>query len=103
VSECLSCSELEQKICELSELIAAGGCDTTITKEGDTTIDRTPALNAKVKVLNGYIQMYKMKNCGSVSELYEFVHVPCVQPVDCSGSNCGPSIPSIRNQRRYRR
>lgn len=103
MSECLSCSELEQKICDLSEEIAAAGCDTTITKEGDTTIDRTPAINAKIEVLKTYKELYKMKNCGTSSELYEFVHVPCVQPADCVGSTCRPVIKAIRNQRRYRR
>lgn len=103
MSECLSCSELETKICELSEEITAAGCSALITKEGDTTFDHTPGLDAKIEVLKVYTDLYKLKNCGSASELYEFVHVPCVQPADCVGSTCGPVIPSIRNQRRYRR
>lgn len=103
MSECLSCSELEQKICDLSDEIAAAGCSALVTKEGDTTFDHTAALESKVAILKVYADLFKMKKCGASSELYEFVHVPCVQPAVCVGDSCRPSIPSIRNQRRYRR
>ena len=102
MSNCLSCAELEQKICDLAEEIAAATCSAQIWKEGDTTQDPTPGLKAKVEVLKVYQQLFTAKNCGATSELYEFVHVPCVTPATCEGDVCRP-VPSIRDQRRYRR
>jgi len=102
VSECLSCDELEQKICDLSEQISVASCDAQIWKEGDTTNDATFGLKAKIEVLKVYQSLYDRKNCGSRSELYEFVHVPCVKPQVCVGDDC-VSVPIVRNQRRYRR
>lgn len=102
MSSCLSCAELEAKICALSDEIAAASCDTLVTKEGDTTIDKTEGIKAKIEVLKTYQDLYKMKNCGASEELYEFVHTPCVQPTDCIGEVC-LNVPRVRNQRRYRR
>lgn len=98
---CLSCAELETKICELSEEIMASSCD-TVVKEGDTTFDRTAILEAKVQVLKGYQKMYADKKCGSEDDLFEFIHVPCVTPYTCPSSRCGTNT-RVRNQRRYRR
>jgi len=102
VTDCLSCVELETKICALAEEVAVASCDTQIWKEGDTSRDGTPGLNAKMDLLRIYQDLYKMKNCGSTGELFEFIHVPCVTPVTCVGSSCR-SIPAVREQRRYRR
>jgi hypothetical protein len=102
MSNCLSCSELEAKICELSEGIAATSCEGVIMKEGDTTEDRTPILKAKIEVLKAYQRIYDSKKCGSPNELFEFVHVPCVTPSTCIGDVC-VTTPLIRRNRRYRR
>ena len=100
MADCLSCAELEQKLCNIAEEIAAVTC--AIAREGDTTLDNTPALNARIDVMNMYQDLYKSKKCGSYGELYEFVHVPCVTPVTCVGSTCR-TVPTVREQRRYRR
>jgi hypothetical protein len=102
VASCLSCEELEQKICDLSEEITVASCTASITKEGDTSEDRTPGLKAKIEVLKTYTDLYKAKKCGSSTDLFEFVHVPCVTPVSCIGDVC-ISTPTIRRNRRYRR
>jgi hypothetical protein len=102
VASCLSCAELEQKICDLSEEITAASCTASITKEGDTSEDRTPGLKAKIEVLKTYKDLYTAKKCGSSTDLFEFVHVPCVTPVRCEGDVC-ISTPLIRRNRRYRR
>ena len=100
MSSCLSCAELEAKICTLSDEISAASCDVVI-KEGDTTIDKTAGLKAKVQVLQSYQRMFESKKCGSSDELFEFVHVPCITPHTCRTRTC-TSVPRIRNQRRYR-
>jgi len=102
MTSCLSCAELEAKICALSDEIAAASCDTLVTREGDTTIDKTEGIKAKIEVLKTYQDLYKMKDCGAAEELYEFVHVPCVQPSSCIGDTC-LGVPRVRNQRRYKR
>lgn len=102
MADCLSCAELEQKMCDLAEEIRAASCDAQVWKEGDTTRDGTPGLKAKTDVLRLYQDLYKQKKCGSDGELFEFVHVPCVTPQVCVGSTCR-SIPFVREQRRYRR
>jgi transcription elongation factor Elf1 len=102
VASCLSCEELEQKICNLSEEITEASCTASITKEGDTFEDRTPGLNAKIDLMKTYTDLYTAKKCGSSTDLFEFVHVPCVTPVSCIGDVC-ISTPLIRRNRRYRR
>lgn len=102
MSDCLSCAELEQKICDLAEAIAASSCEATIWKEGDTTQDPRPGLDAKVSVLETYKELYLARKCGPSDELYEFIHVPCVTPYTCVGDTCR-TVPSVRDQRRYRR
>jgi len=102
VADCLSCAELEQKLCDLADEIAIASCDAQIWKEGDTSRDGTPGLKAKIDVMKMYQDLYKSKHCGSEGELYEFIHVPCVTPVTCVGSTCR-TVPTVREQRRYRR
>jgi len=97
---CLSCAELEEKICTLSDEIATASCEVVI-KEGDTTFDRTAGLKAKVSVLQSYQKMFESKKCGSEDDLYEFVHVACVTPHTCRSRVC-TAVPKVRNQRRYR-
>lgn len=101
VAGCLSCEEIEAKICALYDQITDPGCYALITKEGDTTIDRTAWLNSKVDVLKVYQDLFKSKKCGNRSELFEFIHVPCVKPSTCVGTGC-LTVPRQRNSRRYR-
>lgn len=102
MSSCLSCSELETLICDLALEITADGCANVVKEDGDTVMDGTPGLKAKIEVLKTYKSLYSMKNCGAQEELFEFVHVACVQPSTCEGSGC-TTVPVVRNQRRYRR
>jgi hypothetical protein len=101
MATCLSCADIETKICELADEITASSCE-AVVKEGDTTFDRTAGLKAKVAVLQSYQKMYSEKKCGVQDELYEFIHVPCVTPYTCPSSRCGTNT-RVRNQRRYRR
>lgn len=100
MSDCLSCMELEEKICELASWISEASCAVVI-KEGDTVIDNSAALKSQVAILAIYQKLYDSKNCGMGSEVYEFVNVPCVTPVTCD-AGCH-QVPTVRNQRRYRR
>ena len=100
MSSCLSCSELEEKICTLSDDIAAASC-TVVIEEGDTKIDQTAGLKAKIEVLKTYQRMFDSKKCNSADDLFEFVHVPCITPHSCKSRVC-TAVPRIRNQRRYR-
>ena len=100
MSSCLSCLELEEKICTLSEEIAAASC-TVVIEEGDTKIDQTAGLKAKIEVLKTYQRMFDSKKCNSADDLFEFVHVPCITPHTCKSSSCS-ATPRVRNQRRYR-
>lgn len=98
---CLSCSELEAKICALAEEIAAAsGCDGKIFKDEVGEMDYSPAIEAKQEVLRTYRDLYAAK-CGGVDQLYEFIHVPCVKPDKCVGSSCGSRI-TRPTRRRYR-
>jgi len=101
VSDCLSCMELEEKICALAAQISDPSCAVLI-KEGDTVIDNTATMKSQIAVLAIYQKLYDAKNCGMSNDLYEFVSVPCVTPVTCVGAGC-KAVPRVRDQRRYRR
>jgi len=103
MADCLTCDEIEQKICDLADEISTlTGCTGMRISEGDTTFDYNPQLEAKKEVLRTYRDLFKTK-CVGAMELYEFVNVPCVRPVTCTGSTC--TVPSDMRQgrRRYRR
>lgn len=103
MSSCLSCSELETKICELAEALASGeGCGgLKITEDGET-FDYSGQLQAKRDALATYRELYRLKGCENSESLYEFVQVPCVAPVNCTGPACG-SQPRRNSRRRYGR
>lgn len=98
-----SCSELEDKICELSdELALAEGCAGVITKDADGGgHDHSGKIEMKKASLKTYMDLYKEKGCGKTSELFEFVHTACVRAVNCSTGTCSTS--NRRSRRRYRR
>jgi hypothetical protein len=105
VVECMTCAEIEQKICDLadslSEITECGGMK--ISEDG-TVFDYSPALEAKKEAIRIYRDMYKLKCTGDgAGELYEFVHVPCVQPATCTGVTCNTPSRMRMNHRRYRR
>jgi hypothetical protein len=102
MAACLTCEEIELRICELDVEISSGTCGGLIVREGDTTFDHSPEIKAKIEVLRIYRDLHKTK-CGSgAGELYEFVHVPCVKPYTCQGSSCS-TVSGRRVDRRYRR
>ena len=97
------CSDLEDKICTLSEeLAAAEGCAGVITRDADGgSHDHSGKITMKQAALRTYMDLYKEKGCGKTSELFEFVHTACVRSVNCSGGSC--NTPNRRTRRRYRR
>lgn len=102
MAECLTCEELEQKICDLADEIASAECNSLVVKESGTTFDYSAGIKAKQDVLKVYQEMFRMK-CSGASPLYEFVHVPCVKPAVCVGTTCRTGLRSSRTGRRYRR
>ena len=98
MTECLSCSDLETKICDLSEQIAAAdGCSGVVMSDDVAKLDTTPQLKAKIEALKSYRELYRMR-CSGARELYEFVSTPCT-----TRPNCGPECTPIRKtRRRYR-
>ena len=101
MADCLTCEEIELKICELADSISAASCGGMLVKEGDTTFDYSPEVKAKIEVLRVYKQMFEMK-CKGAGELYEFVQVPCVRPYTCVGDSCATAV-RPKTHRRYRR
>jgi hypothetical protein len=91
---CLSCIELEQKICDLTAQIEAFNC--AKVEEGDTVIDRTQQLRSLTMALDTHVRLYETK-CAKAGELYEFVQAGCTTPVTCVGASCRPS----RRRRTY--
>lgn len=104
MADCLTCEEIELRICSLDDEISAGTCGGLIVREGDTTFDHSPEIKAKIELLRSYRDIYKTK-CGQLGagELYEFVQVPCVKPHTCQGVACANVSPRSRVNRRYRR
>lgn len=103
MASCLTCEEIELRICELDAEISSGTCGGMLVKEGDTTFDYSPELRLKIDLIRVYRDLHKTK-CGSgAGELYEFVQVPCVKPYTCQGSSCATVPSRNRTDRRYRR
>ena len=99
---CLTCTEIEQKICDLAdELSALTGCGGVKITEDGTTFDYGPTVQAKIAVMNTYKDLYETR-CAGMTDLYEFVHVPCVKPARCTGSTCTAASRMRQNRRRYR-
>ena len=105
MSSCLSCGELESKICELAEELTSGEACGGITSQGGVTIDTREQIVQKQRVLETYRQMWTDKKCGEQNDagLYEFVQTACVSPASCTGRSCRGSRTSARSTRRYRR
>lgn len=98
-----SCSELEDKICDLSEeLAAAEGCSGVVVTDADgSKHDHSGKMKMKQEALKAYRDLYEQKGCGKSQDLFEFVHTACVKAVNCTGSGC--STQNRRTRRRYRR
>lgn len=103
MAACLTCEEIEQKICDLADEISAlTGCQGIQIKEDDTSFDYTPQIEAKLSILKTYQELHKAKCVGAMS-LYEFVHTPCVKPARCVGATCKTPSDMRQGRRRYRR
>jgi hypothetical protein len=102
MADCLTCAEIEQKICDLADEISSASCGGLVVREGDTQFDHSPEIRAKIEVLRTYRELHAVK-CKGANELYQFVHVPCVRPYTCVGSSCGPQSLPRHDRRRYRR
>lgn len=103
MAECLTCEEIEQKICDLSdELSSLSGCQGAKVDSNGITFDYTLAIEVKRDVLETYVKLHESK-CKGANALYEFVHVPCVRPATCVGTACSTSRQRSMNRRRYRR
>jgi hypothetical protein len=102
MSSCLSCAELEAKICELADEMANDpGCAGHKVVEAGVSFDYTSQLMAKREALATYRQLWQDKRCGEATEgIYEYVHVACTKPVDCVGSGCRTRS-TQRKPRRY--
>lgn len=101
MAECLTCEEIELKICELADQISAASCGGMLVKEGDTTFDYSPEAKTMIEVLRVYKDLFNMK-CKGAGDLYEFVQVPCVRPYTCVGDDCSGAVVKSTH-RRYRR
>lgn len=98
-----SCSELEDKICELSETLAAAeGCASVVISDADgAKHDYSNKIAMQQEALKNYQALYREKGCGKSQELFEFVHTACVKAVNCTGGSC--SSANRRTRRRYSR
>lgn len=102
MTTCLTCTEIEQRICDLAdELSTLSGCGGVKVTEDGTTFDYGPAVAVKRDLIRLYKEMYESR-CAGTAELYEFVHVPCVKPARCTGTTCSTTSRMRQNRRRYR-
>lgn len=102
MAACLTCEEIELKMCELLEELAASSCNGVVVREGDTTIDYAQGIKAKNDQLSILKELWNLKCSGAgAGDLYEFVHVPCVKPAVCVGPICRQTT-RLRTGRRYR-
>ena len=99
---CLSCEEIQQKICDLADEILNSECKDIIVVEGGTRFDYSAGFRLKSELLKTYREMFKMK-CSGAGSLYEYVSVPCVAPATCVGTSCRPNTHRNRTSRRYSR
>jgi hypothetical protein len=97
---CLSCAELETKICELADELASDNCS-IVTKEGDTEIDRTPLIEAKQAALETYRTLYVEKKCGDIGDFAEMVSTACTTQTKCLTDSCRRRAKRFRGTRRY--
>lgn len=106
MASCLSCAELETKICDLADQLATDpGCAGIKKSEAGISHDTTAQLQAMRAALDTYKQLYEDKDCASQvtsTQLYEFVQTPCISRVGC-GDSCRTSRRQISSGRRYRR
>lgn len=100
---CLSCAELEEKICALAEELAgAEGCAGQRIQEAGIQFDYSAQLTSKQEALKTYRGLYESQGCNSSTQLYEYVHTACPRPASCTGNTCR-SRKMQRTYRRYRR
>ena len=102
MAACLTCEEIELRMCELLEELAASSCNGVVVQEGDTKMDYSQGLMEKNQQLAILKDLWNLK-CGGAGagDLYEFVHVPCVKPAVCVGPTCRQTT-RLRTGRRYR-
>lgn len=104
MASCLSCAELETKICDLAAKLASDpGCAGIKKSEAGISHDTTAQLQGMRTALDVYRQMWDDKDCASqatANQLYEFVQTPCISQVSC-GTTCRPTR-RIVSGRRYR-
>jgi hypothetical protein len=98
---CLTCAEIEAKICAIFDEITAGSCRDMVVKEGGIEFDYSGTGRSKAGVLQTLREMYKIK-CSGAGSLYEYVSVPCVKPATCVGDRCGSRRIRQSTGRRYR-
>jgi hypothetical protein len=105
MADCLTCEEIEQRICDLSdELSSLSGCQGVKVNDSGISFDYTDVIRTKREVLKLFVDLHKTKCPKGAGELYEFVHVPCVKPATCVGTAaCSTSRQRGLNHRRYRR
>jgi hypothetical protein len=102
-ADCLTCEEIEQRICDLSdELTSLTNCQGAKVSDNGVSFDYTEVIKIKRDVLKVFVELHSTK-CKGASALYEFVHVPCVRPATCVGTTCSTSQTMTRNRRRYSR
>ena len=92
---CLSCEELETKICDLAEALATTACGITV-REGDITLDNTPELDAKKEALRTYRLLYVEKRCGDVADFGELMSSGCTSQSKCTTDRCRKSRRGVR-------
>ena len=105
MAECLTCEEIEQRICDLSDdLSSLSGCQGAKVESNGITFDYTEVIKSKREVLKLFVDLHATKCPKGAGDLYEFVQVPCVRPATCVGTAaCSTSRQRGLNRRRYRR
>ena len=104
VESCISCEEIQSRICTLlDEISSLEGCQGAKISEGGVTFDYSEQIKSKHKALEVLEKLESRRCPKGAGDLYEWIHVPCVRPVTCTGSTC--TVPSDMRQgrRRYRR
>ena len=106
MTACLSCAELEAKICDLADKLASDpGCAGIKRSEAGISEDRTAQMQGMRTALDTYRSLYEDKKCASQrddGQLYEYRQSPCITEVSC-GLSRGAGTRRVSYGRRYRR
>lgn len=103
VESCLSCEEIQSRICTLlDEISSLEECQGVTIDEDGIKVDRSEQIKAKYKALDTLEKLEARKCPKGAGELYEFLAVPCVRPATCVGVGCSNRTGRV-NRRRYRR